>query len=98
MADSQLAANKAPSIKEAENKPPRKRKGLIKPAVVGLAKFVQWFVLLPVTVLSKKGQSAEEVTVYSAHPSFYLWLLILTGFIGSWIVHEWPASAGVMGW
>ncbi|HZL33697.1 MAG TPA: hypothetical protein VFC78_00220 [Tepidisphaeraceae bacterium] len=40
----------------------------------------------------------QEVVVYSVHRAFFLWALILTGFIGAGIVHHWPGAAQAMGW
>jgi hypothetical protein len=40
----------------------------------------------------------EEVVVYAVHQSFYLWALVLVGFIGAMFVHHWPGSAGFWGW
>ena len=31
--------------------------------------------------LLKRGRQIDEVVVYSAHPAFYLWIIILTGFV-----------------
>ena len=40
----------------------------------------------------------EEVVVYTVHRSFYLWSLILVGFIGSFCVHHNFGSDGAWGW
>jgi hypothetical protein len=40
----------------------------------------------------------EEIIVYSVHRSFYLWGLILTGFIGSICVRYFDRGHGVWGW
>src|SRR5580765_1260561 len=40
----------------------------------------------------------EEIVVYTVHSSFYLWGLILTGFIGSFCVRHFQHGHGVWGW
>ena len=40
---------------------------------------------------------SEEIIVYAVHRSFYLWALILFGFVGSFCVNEF-GGAGVWGW
>jgi hypothetical protein len=46
----------------------------------------------------RRAKSADEVTVYSAHPAFYLWLLILVGFVTARIVQSAPAWGETLGW
>src|SRR4051812_1573556 len=41
---------------------------------------------------------AEEIVVYTVHRSFYLWSLILVGFVGSFSVKHWPVSDHAWGW
>ena len=40
----------------------------------------------------------EEVVVYAVHQSFFLWALIIIGFLGAFGVRHWPGSAGFWGW
>lgn len=40
----------------------------------------------------------EEVVVYAVHQSFYLWALVLFGFVGAACVRHWPGSNVVWGW
>lgn len=47
---------------------------------------------------SKKNYKYDEITVYKVHPAFFLWGIILTGFISSKIVTVYPGSAVFMGW
>jgi hypothetical protein len=47
---------------------------------------------------SKVRGVAEEIVVYTVHPSFYLWALIALGFIASACVNRWPGSAVAWGW
>jgi hypothetical protein len=41
---------------------------------------------------------AEEIVVYTVHPSFYLWAIILVGFVAAACVKHWPLSATTWGW
>ena len=41
---------------------------------------------------------SEEIVVYTVHRSFYLWGLIVTGFVGSFCVRHWDRGHGVWGW
>src|SRR4051794_25341568 len=41
---------------------------------------------------------AEEIVVYTVHRSFYLWSLILVGFVGAFCVNHWDASKHTWGW
>src|SRR4051812_5718969 len=41
---------------------------------------------------------AEEIVVYTVHPSFYLWAIILVGFVSAACVKHWPLSATTWGW
>ena len=56
------------------------------------------------TLSGRKGKHAkiEEVIAYSVHRSFFLWLVILVGFVGGWIVKHHgplhPALGHVFGW
>ncbi len=46
----------------------------------------------------RRRASAEEIVVYSVHQSFFLWALLLAGFVGAECVKHWPGSAHVWGW
>lgn len=41
---------------------------------------------------------ADEIVVYTVHESFYLWALILAGFVGGACVRRWPGSEVTWGW
>jgi hypothetical protein len=67
--------------------------------------FLGWiftgFGLIPALLYRKNARyKAQEVTVYSAHRAFFLWALILTGFVGSALVNHWhnPRVPLVLGW
>lgn len=49
-------------------------------------------------LLRRRRKAPDEVTVYSAHPSFYLWLLIVAGFVAGPIVRAYPQTADMAGW
>ena len=81
--------NQAPSL-------PRRR--LIRPAFVAVYQFARFMVTLPVTLIRGRRGNVDEVTVYSAHPSFFLWVLIAVGFMSAAIVAHAPNWAGFFGW
>ena len=67
--------------------------------------FLGWvftgFGLIPALLRATTGQGAkQEITIYSAHRAFNLWALIMTGFVGSWVVARWPHGKApqVVGW
>src|SRR3954469_20409192 len=41
---------------------------------------------------------AEEIVLYTVHRSFYLWGLILMGFVGAFCVRHYPGGEQVWGW
>jgi hypothetical protein len=67
-----------------------------------LFSFLGWvftgFGLVSLFRRSKLRGSAEEIVVYTVHPSFYLWAIILLGFVASACVSYWPHSAIAWGW
>ncbi len=46
----------------------------------------------------KSPHQAEEIIVYSVHRSFFLWGIILFGFISSFFAYHWPSTAVTWGW
>jgi hypothetical protein len=44
------------------------------------------------------SRNSEEIVVYSVHPSFFLWALVLIGFLGGEMVHHMPHEAVFWGW
>ncbi len=78
--------------------PPRPRRQLIRPAFRAVFQFVKYMVMLPVALVRGRRGKADEGTVYSAHPSFFLWLLIAVGFISAAVVTAKPHLAGTFGW
>ena len=49
--------------------------------------------------MSPNGQvKLEEITLYSVDPAFFIWPIIVFGFIGSFSTNHFPASAGFWGW
>src|SRR5262245_38222131 len=82
---------------EAREKLPERRRGLVRSTFVALGQFAVAVVQAPF-VLVRGRRHAESVVVYSAHPSFFLWLLILTGFAGSWFVKSQWLSPDTAGW
>jgi hypothetical protein len=49
-------------------------------------------------VMIRGRRDSDSLIVYTAHPSFYLWMLILTGFILSFLVRREWLSASSGGW
>ncbi len=70
-------------------------------AITRIGPFLAWlftgFGLIPM-LLHGKSRRADEIVTYSVHRSFFLWAIILTGFIGALCVHEFPGSALIWGW
>jgi hypothetical protein len=65
--------------------------------------FLAWlftgFGLLSLLSRRRAGSTkAEEIVVYTVHQSFYLWAIILTGFIAAAAVRHWPGAATFWGW
>jgi hypothetical protein len=75
---------------------PRKR--IVGPAFKAVFQFAKFMITLPITLVRGRRGKIEEVTVYSAHPSFFLWLLIAVGFASSAFVARYPQNAGLFGW
>ncbi len=46
----------------------------------------------------RRRNKNEEIVVYAVHQSFFLWALLLTGFVGAECVKHWSGSAPVWGW
>src|SRR5689334_11639982 len=58
--------------------------------------FIGWlltgFGLLGAIRKHQRGK-ADEIIVYTVHQSFYLWMIILVGFIAGLCVKHWPGTA-----
>lgn len=87
-----------PARFEVEGRPETPRRKLIGPAIGAVFQFLRYMVALPLTLLRGRRGTVDEVTVYAAHPSFFLWLLIAVGFASSAMVANYPQLAGVFGW
>ena len=74
------------------------RRKLIRPAFKAVFQFARFIVTMPVVLIRGRRGTIDEVTVYSAHPSFFLWLLIAVGFISAAVVERTPSWAGFFGW
>ena len=59
---------------------------------------LSWFIRLPLLPFRPRHTDIEEITVYSAHASFFLWLPIMTGFICAALVRWHPDWSGTIGW
>ena len=57
------------------------------------------FGLLPALLRRHDARAKmQEITVYSVHRSFFLWALILTGFVSAAVVRGHAGAAGPLGW
>ena len=81
---------------DAPTQPPKRK--IVGPAFSAVFQFARFMVTLPVVLIRGRRGNLDEVTVYSAHPSFFLWALILVGFVSANIVHHAPDWAGLFGW
>jgi hypothetical protein len=77
---------------------PKPRRQLIRPACRAVYQFGKFVVMLPITIVRGRRSTLDEVTVYSAHPSFFLWLLIAVGFTSAALVAKFPQWTGFLGW
>jgi hypothetical protein len=76
---------------------PSEKRGYLGSIIHATIQFCGSLIAAPL-VMIRGRRDADALIVYTAHPSFYLWMLILTGFVLSFLVsHEWlSASSG--GW
>jgi hypothetical protein len=77
---------------------PKARRRVVWPALQAVGQFARFMVTLPWALVRGRRGESNEVTVYAAHPSFFLWPLIVVGFICAAIVDRSPAQAGNLGW
>jgi hypothetical protein len=77
---------------------PAPRRQIIRPAFRAVFQFARYMITLPVLLVRGRRGNIDEVTVYSAHPSFFLWLLIIVGFVSAAVVTKSPHLDGFFGW
>src|ERR1700761_1062159 len=82
-------------MSKPEAKPGRQ---IVRPAIKAGFQFARFMITLPVVLIRGRRGNIDEVTVYSAHPSFFLWLLILVRFGSAIVVRRSPPWAGFFGW
>ena len=78
--------------------PAAPRRQIVRPAFKAVFQFARFMITLPIVLIRGRRGNIDEVTVYSAHPSFFLWLLIVVGFVSAAIVERSPDWAGFFGW
>ncbi len=78
--------------------PPKQRRQFVRPAFKAVFQFARYMVTLPVMLVRGRRRNMDEVTVYSAHPSFFLWVLIIVGFVSAALVRHYPNWDGFFGW
>lgn len=88
------AENKEGNLPHGSAQP---RRGVMRKTFAALGQFAVAVIWAPL-VLVRGRKHAESIVVYSAHPSFFLWLLILTGFISAFVVNKHWLSTELMGW
>jgi hypothetical protein len=81
-----------------EKQPEQPRRKLIRPAFKAVFQFARFMISLPMLLIRGRRGNIDEVTVYSAHPSFFLWLLIVVGFVSAAVVRHDPQLTSVVGW
>jgi len=77
---------------------PKPRRQFVRPAFRAVFQFARYMFTLPVVLVRSRRKTMDELTVYSAHPSFFLWLPILVGFVTAAIVSHYPDWAHFLGW
>jgi len=91
----------APAVVQPSSSSAPSSAGSAVSAITRIGPFLGWwftrFGLIPM-LLHGKSRRADEIVTYSVHRSFFLWAIILTGFIGALCVHEFPGSALIWGW
>jgi len=89
---------RSPEKPPAKVPQPAPKRHMLRQAFGAMFGFAKFMITLPLVLIRGRRGNVDEVTVYSAHPSFFLWALILVGFISSAIVRRAPDWAGVFGW
>jgi hypothetical protein len=74
------------------------RRHRVRQALRAIWQFAQFMFTLPLVLVRGRRTNVEEVTVYSAHPSFFLWVLIVVGFVSAAIVRREPQWSSFFGW
>ena len=87
-----------PHPDDPKHLPDKPRRQIVRPAFKAVFQFARFMITLPMVLIRGRRGNIDEVTVYSAHPSFFLWLLILVGFVSGAVVQHSPDLAGVFGW
>src|SRR6476661_3617306 len=87
-----------PHPDDPKHMPDKPRRQIVRPAIKAVFQFARFMFTLPVALIRGRRGNIDEVTVYSAHPSFFLWILIAVGFISAAIVTRAPEWAGFFGW
>src|SRR5687767_9742141 len=90
-----------PALFQRPGEPPA-RPGLWA-GVKRVAGFVWWLLTgfgLLAHLLRRRGRRSgtDELVVYTVHRAFFLWAIILAGFVGSALVARRPDAANAWGW
>src|SRR5690242_1703800 len=87
-----------PHPDDPKHLPDTPRRQIVRPAIKSVFQFARFMFTLPLVLIRGRRGNIDEVTVYSAHPSFFLWIVILVGFVSAEIVRKAPDWAGFFGW
>src|SRR5438045_2839736 len=89
------APSVAPSDVDANEDAPQSEGGAWS-AIKRIGPFLWWvitgFGLIPM-IFAGHGRKSDEIVTYSVHRSFFLWAVILPGFVASAWVNHYPGSA-----
>src|SRR6476660_5486732 len=95
----QITPTATPAIPTRTTAPPPHRVGAIRKFFAFIGWVLTGFGLIGYFRHRGTGRSkAEEIVVYTVHSSFYLWAVILAGFVGGECVKHFPSTAAVWGW
>lgn len=92
------SAGPVPVFTPTHHGPPAPRRQIIRSAFKSIWQLLKFLVTLPVAMFRRPKVNLDEITVYSAHPSFFLWPLIAVGFACSALMVRYPDMAGTLGW
>src|SRR5262245_19219179 len=92
------STERSPELITKDTPPTKPRRQIIRPAFKAVFQFARYMFSLPVVLIRGRRGTMDEITVYAAHPSFFLWLLILVGFVSAAIVSHYPDWDVFFGW
>ena len=91
------APSPPPAKESAATEPVERQRGRLAQSFVAMGQFIKAIVFAPL-IMIRGRRHADSIVVYTAHPSFFLWLLILAGFSGAALVSWKWVSPELAGW